>query len=297
MTELDPAPSRPQAEPGLLRPPLEDLPALSPSPWQMSFGERAVIEGLVAQLKPRLALEIGTAEGGSLGRIAAHSERVISFDLVEPAPETMKTPNVEFRTGDSHVLLPLELERLEADGESVDFVLVDGDHSADGARRDMEDILASNAVGRAVLLAHDTLNQEVRRGLEEVPYADFDKVCFVDFDFVGGYVPANPPLRGQCWGGLGLVILDEAGDFRTAHEVGWSEMLPLPELVWPAADALREDREAGNMPGGVGMPPEDQREDGELAHYRRLAEELQTSLSWRVTAPLRAVSRRFRRHP
>ncbi len=38
--------------------------------WQMSFGERAAFEGLLAQVKPRVAIEIGTAEGGSLKRLA-----------------------------------------------------------------------------------------------------------------------------------------------------------------------------------------------------------------------------------
>ena len=66
---------------------LLDSPSFSANPWQMSFGERAAIEGVLAQLRPQLAIEIGTAEGGSLERIAAHSERVISFDLVEPQPQ------------------------------------------------------------------------------------------------------------------------------------------------------------------------------------------------------------------
>ena len=29
--------------------------------WQMSYGERAALEGLLAQLKPELAIEIGRA--------------------------------------------------------------------------------------------------------------------------------------------------------------------------------------------------------------------------------------------
>lgn len=214
-------------------------PSFATTPWQMSFGERAVIEGVVAQLQPRLALEIGTAEGGSLRRIAAHSQRTISFDLVEPAPEVASLPNVELRTGDSHELLPLELERLAAAGQSVDFVLVDGDHSAAGARRDVEDLLASEAVRSCLILAHDSLNQEVRAGLEAVPYDQHEKVAFVDLDFVGGYVPAEQPLRGQCWGGLALVIVDETGEFAPAHEGRRPTMAPLSELIWPAAEELR----------------------------------------------------------
>jgi len=51
----------------------------------MSFGERAALEGILSQLTPDLALELGTAEGGSLERLAHHSAEVHSFDLVAPS--------------------------------------------------------------------------------------------------------------------------------------------------------------------------------------------------------------------
>src|SRR4051812_27377118 len=51
--------------------------------WQMSPGERAAFEGVLAQLQPRLAIEIGTAEGGSLERIAANSADVHAVDLTD----------------------------------------------------------------------------------------------------------------------------------------------------------------------------------------------------------------------
>jgi hypothetical protein len=252
-------------------PSLLESPSFSAGLWQMSFGERAAIEGVLAQLRPRLSLEIGTAEGGSLRRIATHSERVISFDLVEPEPAVKELANVELRTGDSHELLPIELERLAETGEAVDFVLVDGDHSADGARGDVADLLGSDVIANTVILAHDSLNQEVRRGLEEVPYAEFEKVAFVDLDFVGGYVPAESPTMGECWGGLALIVVDASGSFGPAHAGRRPRMEPLSELIWPSTEA----------------------EDDEI-DYRRVAEEMEGSLSWRVTAPMRAASARLR---
>jgi hypothetical protein len=262
---------------------LLDSPSFSANPWQMSFGERAAIEGVLAQLRPQLAIEIGTAEGGSLERIAAHSERVISFDLVEPQPHVKEIANVELRTGDSHELLPQELERLAAAGEKVDFVMVDGDHSADGARQDVEDLLASPAIANTVILAHDSLNQEVRRGLEAVPYAETAKVAHVDLDFVAGYVPAEGSMLGECWGGLALIVVDESGSFGPAHAGRRPTMAPFSDLTWDAADALRGNGSA------AGPAPE-----AELERQRALVEEMRTSLSWRVTAPLRAASARLR---
>lgn len=267
-----------------MSPELLKLPSFSANPWQMSFGERAVIEGVLAQLQPRLAIEIGTAEGGSLARIAAHSEQVISFDLVEPQPDAKALSNVELRTGDSHELLPRELERLAAAAEQIDFVLIDGDHSADGARRDMEDVLASDAVTNTLILAHDSLNPEVRRGLDQVDYDSIDKVAWVELDFVGGYVPAEPPLQGECWGGLALVVVDAEGRFGAAHNGRRPQMVTLPELVWERAAQIRGGATA-NGSGATSDPAGD----------RALVEETQGSLSWRVTAPLRALSARLRR--
>ena len=269
----------------------EDLlssPSFSANPWQMSFGERAAIEGVLAQLRPRLALEIGTAEGGSLSRIAAHSERAISFDLVEPEAHVRAIPNVELRTGDSHELLPRELERLATAGESVDFVLVDGDHSADGARKDVQDLLASPAISHTVILAHDSLNQEVRRGLEEVDYGKHSKAAFVDLDFVGGYVPAEPPMEGECWGGLALIIVDADRRFGPAHDGRRPNMVPFSRLIWPAAEAIHAEA-AGIAPDGA-----EPSAGGEEEHLRGLVTEMQNSLSWRVTAPLRAAAQRLR---
>lgn len=271
---------------------LLESPSFSANPWQMSFGERAAIEGVLAQLRPRLALEIGTAEGGSLGRIAAYSERVISFDLVEPDAVVQALENVELRTGDSHALLALELERLAAAGEQVDFVMVDGDHSADGARQDVEDLLASDALKNAVILAHDSLNQEVRSGLEAVAYGDFEKVALVDLDFVGGYVPAEPPMLGECWGGLALIVVDESARFGPAHEGRRPNMAPLSDLIWPSAEGQRGDATA--TPSDAIAPAGDAPSQDEASYYRRMAEEMRSSLSWRLTAPLRAARARLR---
>jgi Methyltransferase domain len=186
------------------------IPLLHDPLWQMSFGERAALEGLLSQLKPRLSIELGTAQGGSLERIAFHSERVHTFDLIDPPINRASYANVEFHVGDSHEALPDELARLVTEGRTVDFALVDGDHSADGVRQDLEDLLASPAVANTIIVLHDTVNEMVRAGIEQVHLEAFPKVAYVELDFVAGYMFREPSLLHELWGGLGLVIVDSA---------------------------------------------------------------------------------------
>lgn len=181
------------------------LPAFARQPWQMSYGERAAFEGILAQLKPRLAVEIGTAQGGSLKRIAAYSAEVHSFDLVAPPDDVAQLENVTFHTGDSHQLLG---EYLSQEEGPIDFVLIDGDHSAEGVRRDIVDVLGADAVAETVIVLHDTLNPEVRRGIEAAGIAEHPKVALYELDMVPGYLARREPYRLQMWGGLGVIVVN-----------------------------------------------------------------------------------------
>lgn len=187
-------------------------PIFEVKPWQMSLGERAALEGVLSQVKPRLALEIGTAEGGSLARIAAHSDEVHSIDLVRcPAPQP---DHVTLHVGDSRELLPELLERFASEGRTVDFALVDGDHSRAGVRQDLIDLLDSRAISRTVIVMHDTFNGEVRTGITDVDFASYPEVALVELDMTGGYMARTGPFAGQLWGGIGLVIVDAEAERR-----------------------------------------------------------------------------------
>jgi hypothetical protein len=169
----------------------------------MAPGERAAIAGVLAELRPRLAIELGTAQGGSLRTIAAWSEEVHSFDF---APEVADPPaNVTLHAGDSHVLLPALLRSFADAGRSVDFALVDGDHSADGVRRDVVDLLTSDAVTDAEILLHDTANAQVRAGLATAGLVGHPKVRMLDLAFVELQRPAAVLMEE--WGGLGLIVV------------------------------------------------------------------------------------------
>ncbi len=274
---------------------------LALSPWQMTFGERAALEGILAQLRPATAIEIGTAEGGSLRRIAQHSQRVHSFDLVAPPPEAAGFENVTFHTGDSHLLLPELLGQLAAERVNVDFALVDGDHSADGAERDLRDLLASDAIRRTVIVLHDTVNDLVREGFGRIDYASEPKVVYADLDFVGGHLGYGGSFHHELWGGLGIVVVDAEGDRISAGSDDGGRFYELFELLSPVRDALVAHEAAGggigagNVAAAVGTSrTELDRARSEAAASRHWLEELQRSASWRITAPLRAAKRRLR---
>jgi len=256
---------------------------------QMSFGERSALEGVLSQLRPRLAIEIGTYEGGSLSFLARHCEHVHTLDLYDLVADRGAYANVTFHTGDSAELLPLLLSELGREGRELDLALIDGDHSADGVRRDLQNLLDSATTRATVILLHDTMNEETRSGIESVGLSEHPKVVYHELDFIPGYEFAGGHFDGQVWGGLGLVLTGErpfAGyrggteqtryrrPFETLHEARRSrgELAAVRErmnLADTQADAARME---GERAGSV-------------------LKAMEASISWRITAPLRWAKR------
>lgn len=281
----------------------------------MTPGERAALEGVLSELKPALAIEIGTAEGGSLRRIAVHSREVHSFDLVAPDLSAQELENVTLHTGDSHALLPQVLDELAAASRNVDFVLVDGDHTAEGVRRDMVDLMASPAVGETTILVHDTANDIVRAGLTSFEDEHGGEALYLDLDFVAGHLSHGEPYHHELWGGLGLVVVDrERGGSLDSGPAFYAAF----ELFATAREAIRAaegtDGAAGSLAAvrdalQTGATDLDGRERArleercaalgaeleagraELAALRDVVGDITSSASWRATAPLRTGKR------
>lgn len=241
---------------------------LEDTTWQMSPGERAAIKGILAELAPEVAIEIGTAQGGSLRRIAEYAEHVHAFDTSEPPAELTILSNVTFHIGDSHELLPRVLMRLAEKATNVAFVLVDGDHFAEGVKRDIEDLLASPALSRTLIIVHDTANPEVRAGLDAIDYAAWPKLSWVDLDWIPGFVFRDGPSNGTAWAGLGLILLDaEHGPAAGPALVAHYAYPPGAQVNGQDADELRR----------------------RIASLECSLTALTMSRSWRLTRPFRAL--------
>ena len=178
--------------------------------WQMNHSERLALTALLARHQPRCSIEVGTYQGGSLSLIAQYSAMVFSIDIDPTIPAKFSQfSNVSFLTGPSSVVLPLLLKELDASGIPVDFILIDGDHSAEGIRQDINAVLSYVPKQPLFIMMHDGFNSECRRGMSEAEWEKSPYVHFVDVDFVPGRVVEgnDNPFQGEMWGGLGLAFL------------------------------------------------------------------------------------------
>ena len=177
--------------------------------WQMSPSEQVTVMYLVEHLRPRAAIEIGTRFGGSLQVLARHCGRVYSLDNDPEVKERLKGrfENAEYLIGRSEETLPPLIDRLQRENTEVGFVLIDGDHSTDGVRRDIDNILRYKPSTNLYIIMHDSFNPAVRRGLTTANWSACPYVQRVELDLVAGGVNTHPNFRGQLWGGLAIGIL------------------------------------------------------------------------------------------
>ncbi|MHC4943813.1 MAG: O-methyltransferase [Planctomycetota bacterium] len=110
------------------------------------LSELTALAQAVAALKPRVILEIGTAEGGTFFVWAnLASEQVVSCDLeiseyvrqLIPAFKAKRSRcSLQFLEGDSHEESFFQEVERALDGRAVDFLFIDGDHSEEGVESD-----------------------------------------------------------------------------------------------------------------------------------------------------------------
>jgi hypothetical protein len=169
----------------------------------MSDSERMALTGLIARHKPFCSIEVGTYCGGSLSLISQYSKMVFSIDIDETISSRFSFPNVSFLTGRSTLILPHLFNELDKAKIPVEFLLIDGDHSAAGILGDLNCLLDYVPKKPLFVVLHDSFNPECRRGMLEADWQRSPFCHWVDLDFVPGRVVEYPgPFHGELWGGL-----------------------------------------------------------------------------------------------
>jgi hypothetical protein len=177
--------------------------------WMMSPSEKVALIFLLEHLRPKIAIEIGTKYGGSLQVLTQFCDWVYSIDVDPDVAHRLegKFPNVEYLIGPSDQILPSLIERLGKQDAELGFALVDGDHSAEGVRKDIDNLLRFRPTVPLYIVMHDSFNPQCRLGLKQANWSANRFVHAVELDFVAGTINSAPNYRDQLWGGLALGIL------------------------------------------------------------------------------------------
>jgi cephalosporin hydroxylase len=125
---------------------------------------------LLKDMEPKVVLEIGTAEGGTLllfTRVASSDATIISIDLPSgmfgggyPAWKiplyksfAREKQKIYLIRADSHSYKTVDKVKEILNGRSVDFLFIDGDHTYEGVKKDFE--MYSPLVKKGIIAFHD----------------------------------------------------------------------------------------------------------------------------------------------
>ena len=183
-----------------------------PLQWQMTRWERYGFESILRVAKPKVALEIGTYKGGSLQIIMQHAAKAYSVDVDATIEDRLgsRFPSVEFSAGDSREILPPLLDRISGRGEELGFVLIDGDHSTEGVRSDINAVLRYKPLRPVFIVFHDSFHPPCREGILAADWAACEYVHFVEIDFVPGvyhFEAFEMAMPRSMFGGLAVAVM------------------------------------------------------------------------------------------
>lgn len=180
-------------------------------PWQMTNWERMAFIHILDMARPEVAIEVGTYKGGSLQVLSHYASWVYSIDIDPFVAKNLdgKFDNVAFRSGDSSDILEGLLSN-KSKSSKVTFILIDGDHSEEGVRKDISAILNWHPAKECIVLMHDSFNPDCRKGILTSHWNSNPYIHDVEVDFVPGiyhelaYDTAAP---NTMWGGFARAVL------------------------------------------------------------------------------------------
>lgn len=220
--------------------------------WMMTDAERSSLTALLQELRPETAVEIGTYRAGSLSVLAKYSRKVYSLDIDPACRDNYadQFSNVEFVIGPSQITLPAVLDKIRDGHEALNFVLIDGSHTEDGVRDDLNALLRYKPSAPLYIIMHDSFNPLCRRGIRTADWASNPHVHLLELDYVCGRL--MPKDEGasyrQMWCGFALGVLlpeprtgdlliheNESMAFKAAY---WASVHPY-QILWAPIKRLR----------------------------------------------------------
>jgi len=177
--------------------------------WQMSRAEKYCLIHLLEKLNPEYSIEIGTYKGGSLQVLSKFSKKVYSIDIDSEPKHTLENQfdNVIFKVGKSHDIIKNVIEDIESKNGKLNFILVDGDHSKDGVKKDLECILSCNLKHPLTVILHDSFNPQCRSGMKSINYKKYNFIEHIDLDYIHGCFSPNTNHR-EMWGGFAIIKIN-----------------------------------------------------------------------------------------
>lgn len=229
-----------------------------PLHWQMTRCEKYAFAALLDVAKPDVAIEIGTYKGGSLQVISQKARQVYSLDISPDCESTLGPlfDNVEFLTGNSQEMLPPLLNRLAEEQQSLGFVLIDGDHSTEGVRQDINAVLQYRPIRPLYVVFHDSFHPPCREGILAADWQQCPWVHFVEVDYIPGvyhYEAFDLAQPRSMYGGLSVALMkpeerdhdlvihqSQRGLFDTVYERSCHNTMTLPQKLKSAARRVFE---------------------------------------------------------
>lgn len=178
--------------------------------------EQMLLFSLVWGLKPEKILEIGTGYGGGASVIASALRRNRKGFLwsIDPDPQPEAVQAFDHLRDCAKLVKAASPQGIGGIGERFDFVFIDGDHSYEGVKADIEGVLPHLALN-AYLLFHDVnyppVTQAVEWALNKYAFPCTNGHPFL-YDYSGHLTDGGQltfgfteDAQGNRWGGLRLL--------------------------------------------------------------------------------------------
>jgi len=177
--------------------------------------EIAQLLRILKEISPKVILEIGTAQGGTLylfSKIADPKAILISIDLPKgkfgggypkwkiPLYKSFakKNQKIYLIRGDSHHQGTLEKVNKILNGRKLDFLFIDGDHTYEGVKKDFE-MYSSLVKSDTIIAFHDIVVHPLETGCEVSRFWSEIKGRYNYIEIIKD--------QNQNWAGIGLLFI------------------------------------------------------------------------------------------